>query len=159
MKRWLVTFLLVVSGMSMAKPPRLTVFISVDALGTDVLQRNRFRFKGGFARLMNEGAVYPTARYELIETVTGIGHATLATGAWPHRHGVVGNKVFNRTTGKLEACFADATHPVLEAPAANDDVSPANLMAETLADRLRQTTQLRGKAVAVAGKGRSSSPT
>ena len=155
MKRWLVTFLLVVSGMSMAKPPRLTVFISVDALGTDVLQRNRFRFKGGFARLMNEGAVYPTARYELIETVTGIGHATLATGAWPHRHGVVGNKVFNRTTGKLEACFADATHPVLEAPAANDDVSPANLMAETVADRLRQSTQLRGKAIALAGKGRS----
>lgn len=155
MKRWLVTILLVVSGVSLAKPPRLTVFISVDALGSDVLQRNRFRFKGGFARLMNEGAVYPTARYELIETVTGIGHATLATGAWPHRHGVVGNKVFNRATGKLEACFADAAHPVLEAPAGNDDVSPANLMSETLADRLRQSTQLRGKAIALAGKGRS----
>ncbi len=155
MKRWLVTILLVVSGVAMAKPPRLTVFISVDALGTDVLQRNRFRFKSGFARLMNEGAVYPTARYELIETVTGIGHATLSTGAWPHRHGVVGNKLLNRTTGKLEACFADATHPVLEAPAASDDVSPANLMAETLADRLRQSTQLRGKAIALAGKGRS----
>ena len=156
MKRWLATILLVVSGVSLAKPPRLTVFISVDSLGSDVLQRNRFRFKGGFARLFNEGAVYPVARYEVAECVTGIGHTTLVTGAWPHRHGVVGNKVFNRTTGKLEPCFADPLHPVLEAPAGNEDVSPINLLAETLSDRLRQATQLRGKAVAIAGKGRAS---
>jgi predicted AlkP superfamily pyrophosphatase or phosphodiesterase len=155
MKRWFATILLVVSGVAFAKPPRLTVYISVDALGTDVMERNRSRFKFGFARLFNEGAVYPTAKYELVETVTGIGHATLATGAWPHRHGVVGNKVFNRATGKLEACFADPTHPVLEAPAGNDDVSPVNLMAETVSDRLRSATQLRGKSVAIAGKGRS----
>ena len=117
MKQWLVTMLLVVSGVSMAKPPRLTLFISVDALGTDVLQRNRFRFKGGFARLMNEGAVYPTARYELIETVTGIGHATLTTGAWPHRHqappsgrwrgprlGCLGSWARGRRTGSCGRC-------------------------------------------------------
>jgi len=155
MTRWLVTLLLVVSGLSFAKPPRLTLFISVDALGTDVLQRNRPRFKSGFTRLFNEGAVYPTTHYELVETVTGIGHATLVTGAWPHRHGVVGNKVLNRATGKLEPCFADAAHPVLEAPAAMEDVSPVNLLAETLSDRLRQATQMRGKAVAIAGKGRA----
>ena len=156
MKRCLVAILLVVSGASFAKPPRLTVFISVDSLGSDLLQRNRARFKGGFARLFNEGAVYPAARYELVETVTGIGHATLVTGSWPHRHGVVGNKVFNRATGKLEPCFADATHPLLEAPAGNEDVSPLNLLAETLSDRLRQATQLRGKSVAISGKGRAS---
>ena len=156
MTRWLVAILLVVSGISSAKPPRLTIFISVDSLGSDVFQRNRFRFKGGFARLLNEGATYPAARYELVENVTGIGHASMVTGAWANRHGVVGNKVFNRTTGKLEPCFADASHPILEAPAGNEDVSPLNLLAETLSDRLRQATQLRGKAVAISGKGRAS---
>jgi predicted AlkP superfamily pyrophosphatase or phosphodiesterase len=156
MKRCLVAILLVVSAAAFAKPPRLTLFISVDSLGTDLLQRNRFRFKGGFARLFNEGAVYPAAHYELAENVTGIGHATLVTGSWPHRHGVVGNKIFNRTTGKLEPCFADATHPILEAPAGNEDVSPLNLLAETLSDRLRQATQSKGKAVAISGKGRAS---
>lgn len=155
MKRWFATIFLIVSGVCWAKPPRLTLFISVDALGSDLLQRNRSRFKGGFSRLLNEGAVFPTARYEVIETVTSIGHATLATGAWPHRHGVVGNKLFNRATGRLEACFADPSHPALEAPAGNDDVSPSNLLAETLSDRLRQSTQLRGKSVALAGKGRA----
>ncbi len=155
MMRWLAALILVVSGISMAKPPRLTLFISVDSLGTDVLQRNRARFKYGFARLANEGALYPASRYQLVETVTGVGHASMATGAYPHRHGVVGNKSFNRATGKLEACFADATHPVLEAPAAVEDVSPLNLLAETLSDRLRAATQLKGKAVAISGKGRA----
>lgn len=155
MTRWLVVALLVVAGVSFAKPPRLTLFISVDSLGSDVFQKNRARFKSGFARLMNEGAIYPVARYQLIECVTGVGHASMATGAYPHRHGVVGNKNFNRTTGKLEACLADATHPVLEAPAAVEDVSPANLLAETVSDRLRTATQLRGKSVVISGKGRA----
>ena len=155
MTRWLLVSVILVAGVALAKPPRLTLFISVDALGTDVLQKNRGRYKAGLARLLNEGAVYPAARYEIAECVTGIGHATLVTGAWPRRHGVVGNKVLNRATGKLEPCFADAEHPILEAPAGNDDVSPANLLAETLSDRLRQATALRGKSIALSGKGRS----
>lgn len=155
MIRWLVAVIFVVAGASFAKPPRLTLFISVDSLGTDVLQRNRGRFKAGLARLINEGALYTAARYEIVECVTGVGHATMVTGTYPHRHGVVGNKSFNRATGKLEACFADATHPILEAPAAIEDVSPVNLLAETLSDRLRAATQLRGKSVAISGKGRA----
>jgi predicted AlkP superfamily pyrophosphatase or phosphodiesterase len=155
MIRWLVAVILVVAGASFAKPPRLTLFISVDSLGTDVLQRNRGRFKAGLARLINEGALYTAARYEIVECVTGVGHATMVTGTYPHRHGVVGNKSFNRATGKLDACFADATHPILEAPAAIEDVSPVNLLAETLSDRLRAATQLRGKSVAISGKGRA----
>lgn len=156
MMRWLVASLVVASTASFARPPRLALFISVDSLGSDVFERNRGRFKGGFARLLNEGAFFPTSRYELVECVTGVGHATMATGAWPHRHGVVGNKVLNRATGKLEPCFADPTHPVLEAPAANEDVSPLNLLSETLSDRLRQATMLKGRSIAIAGKGRAS---
>jgi predicted AlkP superfamily pyrophosphatase or phosphodiesterase len=138
-----------------AKPPRLTVMISVDALGTDVMQRYRARFRAGFALLHNEGAVFPVTRYEVAECVTGVGHATLVTGAWPNRHGVVGNKLFNRGAGKLEPVFVDPSHPVLEAPLGAEDVSPANLLADTLSDRLRSSTMLRGKSVAIAGKARA----
>ncbi|MFZ5444692.1 MAG: alkaline phosphatase family protein [Myxococcota bacterium] len=155
LKRWSIVLLVLVSGLAMARPPKLTLFISVDSLGSDVLQRNRARFKYGFARLLTEGAVFPAARYEIAECVTGIGHSTMVTGTYPHRHGVVGNKVFNRATGKLEACFADAAHPVLEAPAAVEDVSPMNLLAETLSDRLRAATMLKGRSVAISGKGRA----
>ncbi len=107
------------------------------------------------AKLMNEGAVYPQARYETLETVTAIGHASLATGAWAHRHGIVGNRHFDRASGKLVAPFSDATHPVLGAANDEGDVSPVNLLAETLSDRLRASTGQRGKAVALAGKPRS----
>jgi hypothetical protein len=138
-----------------AKPPRLTVVIVVDGLGTELLQRSRGAFTGGLARLQGEGAMFPAMRYEVAECVTAAGHATLSTGAWPARHGVVGNRVFNRAAGQIEPVFADPAHPVLDAPLGLDDASPANLIAETLADRLRASTSLRGKAIAISGKPRA----
>lgn len=153
--RWLTVAVAVTSSVAFAKPPKLTVFVSVDSFGSDLMLRNRGKFKSGFAKLINEGAMYPTSKYEIAECVTGIGHTSMVTGTWPHRHGVVGNKMFNRATGKLEAVFADPQHPVLDAPAAIEDVSPQNLLAETLSDRLRLHTGMRGKTVAIAGKGRS----
>ncbi|GMU58869.1 MAG: alkaline phosphatase family protein [Myxococcaceae bacterium] len=155
MKRLALFTCLAVSLPALAKPPRLTVMISVDSLGTDVVQRSRPRFKAGLLRLNNEGAVFPVMKYDVAESVTAAGHATLATGAWPSRHGVVGNKLFNRASGKLEPVFVDPAHPVLEAPLGHDDVSPLNLLADTLSDRLRSATMLRGKSLAISGKPRS----
>ena len=51
--RWLVSAFLLVSAISFAKPPKLTVLISVDSFGSDVLQRHRPRYKAGLAKLMN----------------------------------------------------------------------------------------------------------
>lgn len=144
---------------ALAKPPRLTLLISVDSLGTDLLLRMRPRLKGGLAQLLDQGAFFPSARYEYAEAVTAAGHTTLATGANPWRHGIVSNRLINRTTGKSEAVFADPAHPVLEAPlAASEDASPATLMAETLSDRLRMATQGRGKSVAISTKARAAIP-
>jgi predicted AlkP superfamily pyrophosphatase or phosphodiesterase len=140
---------------ALARPPRLTVMISVDALGTDVLQRHRARLKGGLSRLVTEGAFVPSVRYESAECVTAVGHTTLVTGAHPWRHGIVSNKVFNRATGKLEPIFVDPNHPVLEAPLGTDDASPDRLLAETLSDRLRTSTWTRGKSIAISGKARA----
>lgn len=139
----------------LAKPPRLALVISVDSMGSDVFLKNRARFKAGLAKLLNEGAYFPTVRYQSAECVTAAGHSTISTGANPWRHGVVGNRVINRQTGKQEAIFADPGHPVLDAPLANDDVSPMNLMAETLSDHLRAATWQKGKAIAVSGKARA----
>ncbi len=148
--------LLLVSFPALAKPPRLTLFITVDALGSDVLLRNRPRLKGGLAQILSQGAYFPYARYGYAEAVTASGHATLATGANPWRHGIVSNRVVNRSSGKDEAILADPGHPLLEAPPSSADVSPENLLAETLSDRLRVATQGRGKSVAIAGKPRAS---
>jgi hypothetical protein len=154
-RRWVVLAVLASGWCAFAKPPKLTLFIAVDSFGSDVFLRSRPKFKSGLATLVREGASFPTARYDYAETVTAAGHTTLATGANPGRHGVISNKFINRTTGKLERAFADPNHPVLEAPLANDDVSPVNLLAETISDRLRMSTQLRGKSIAIAGKSRA----
>lgn len=147
---------LLAAAPALCKPPRLTVFISVDALGTDVLQRHRPRLKYGLARLINEGAYVPAIRYEAAECVTAAGHSTLVTGAHPWRHGVVSNKIYNRTTGALEPIFVDAEHPTLDAPLSTEDASPARLLAETVSDRLRASTWMGGKSIALASKARAS---
>jgi predicted AlkP superfamily pyrophosphatase or phosphodiesterase len=147
--------LLLLAGPALARPPRLTLFIAVDGLGSEVFLRNRPHYRAGFARLLAEGATFPVVRYQLAECVTAAGHATLATGAWPWRHGAVGNRFFDRAAGKLVPMFFDPGHPVLEAPAAIEDSSPLALQAETVSDRLRAATGLKGKSVTLSGKGRS----
>ncbi|MBI3184108.1 MAG: alkaline phosphatase family protein [Myxococcales bacterium] len=152
--RWALLALLA-SATAPAKPPRLTVLISVDAMGSDVFLRARPRMKAGLAQLAAQGAFFPTVRYQFAEAVTAAGHATLSTGANPWRHGIVSNRVFSRASGKEEPILFDPSHPVLEAPLGSDDVSPVNLMAETLADRLRLSTHQKGKVVAISAKARS----
>ncbi|OJT20863.1 phosphodiesterase [Archangium sp. Cb G35] len=158
MLRILSLLLLLTALPALAAPPRLTLFITVDALGSDLLLRSKPRLKGGLRQLIDSGAFYPYARYGYAKPRTAPGHTTLATGANPWRHGIVDNRIIDRATGKPERVFPDPAHPVLEAPLSMEDVSPANLMAETFADRLRLSTQEQGKVIALSGKARSAIP-
>src|SRR6218665_381347 len=158
LSRTLLPLLLLTAVPGWANPPPLTLFITVDAMGTDLLLRHRPRLQGGVGKLMDSGAFYPYARYAYAKPRTAPGHATLATGANPWRHGIVDNRVIDRATGKPVRALPDAEHPVLEAPLSTDDVSPANLLAETIADRLRLATQEKGKAISISGKPRSAIP-
>jgi predicted AlkP superfamily pyrophosphatase or phosphodiesterase len=139
----------------LAKPPRLTLFITIDSLGTDLLLRNRNHFRAGLATLLDKGAFFPDARYEQAEVQTAPGHAVLSTGAYPWRSGIVSNRIFNRATGKEEPIFWDPGHPVLGAPAGADDSSPEALLSETLSDHLRLFTGAKGKVVVLSGKARA----
>jgi hypothetical protein len=158
MVRPLALALLLLSLPAAAKPPRLALFITVDALGTDLLLRTRPKFKSGMRQLLDGGAFYPYGRFDYAKPRTAAGHTTLSTGANPWRHGIVDNRVVDRATGQSVSVFRDETHPVLEVPlsvATGGDTSPLNLMAETLGDRLRVNTRGRGKVVALSGKGRA----
>ena len=144
---------------ALARPPRLTLVISVDALGSDVLLRNRHRLKGGLGQLLAQGAYFPYARYGYAECRTAPGHTTLSTGANPWRHGIVDNRWVDRATMTRVLAFADDAHPVLEVPQTpGQDSGPAHIQAETLADRLRVATQERGKAVALSIKSHAAIP-
>lgn len=147
---------LLLSIPALAKPPKLTLVISVDALSSDLLMRTRPKLKNGLGKLIDQGAWFPDTRYEYAEVHTATGHATLATGANPWRHGVIANRTVNRATGKQEAILSDSVHPVLEVPLSDmQDASPELLMAETVGDRLRLTTYGQAKVVSLSLKARA----
>ena len=80
--------------------PRLILQITVDQLRGDLPTRYFDRLgDGGFRYLLENGVVYRNAHHAHANTETIVGHATLATGAHPSRHGMVGNLWFDRETG------------------------------------------------------------
>ena len=156
MIRALLALTVLVAAPARANPPRLTLFIAVDALGSDTLLRQYRSMRGGMGQAIANGAFFPYVRFQFAQPGTAAGHATLSTGANPWRHGVVSNRIWNREAARFEPIYVDPDHPALEAPPSLDDVSPQNLLAETLADSLRLSTRMRGKAIAISGKGRTS---
>src|SRR5215216_4558930 len=71
--------------------PSLLVLVVVDQLRADLLDRYGELFTGGFKRLRTEGHSFVNAAHDHGVTVTAAGHATLSTGVYPSRHGVVSN--------------------------------------------------------------------
>ncbi|MEJ2206989.1 MAG: alkaline phosphatase family protein, partial [Gemmatimonadota bacterium] len=69
------------------EPPSLVVMIAVDQLRGDLLERYAPAFSGGFKRLLEQGYRFTNASHAHSKTHTAAGHATLATGVYPSRHG------------------------------------------------------------------------
>jgi hypothetical protein len=133
-------------------PPQLILQITVDQLRGDLLTRYYDRLgKGGFRYLMDEGTWYTNAHHAHANTETIVGHATLATGAYPSRHGMVGNVWFDRAEGRLIYNIEDSRYPIVgskemvdreteidptQAISRSDGRSPAAILASTFSDEL-----------------------
>ena len=139
--------------------PRLILQITVDALRGDLLGRYYDRFgKSGFRYLMEKGTVYRNANHGHANTETIVGHTTLATGANPSAHGMIGNVWLDRTSGQLTYNVEDARYPILskqagvdkkteidptQRTARSDGRSPSAILVSTFSDEL--TLSLGGK--------------
>ncbi|MDJ0992326.1 MAG: alkaline phosphatase family protein [Dinoroseobacter sp.] len=158
-------------GASAAEDIRLIVQVTVDGLRGDLLSRYEAAFgPDGFRRLMERGVWYTDAHHPHANTETIVGHATLATGAYPAEHGMIGNAWFNRIEQRLGYNIEDPDHPLLPVPgfggevdqvdptqaaAATSGRSPANLLATTFGDELSKSNGGRSKVFSVSGKDRS----
>ena len=72
--------------------PKLILQITVDQLRGDLPTRYYDRLgKGGLRYLLDKGVVYNNAHHAHANTETIVGHVTLATGAHPSEHGMIGN--------------------------------------------------------------------
>jgi hypothetical protein len=135
-----------------ATQPKLVVQITVDGLRGDLIERYKHNFgQGGFRYLMDEGIYYKNANYEHANTETIVGHVSLATGAPPAVHGMVGNVWFDRSLDRLVYNVEDPNYAMLatgagvdkateidptQKAAAGDGRSPDPILSTTFSDEL-----------------------
>ena len=120
------------------KSPKLVLQITVDQLRGDLPMRFKERLgQGGFRYLLENGTHYNNAHYQHANTETAVGHATLATGADPSRHGIIANDWIDQKTGKFAYNTEDDRHHIIGSkPKPHEGVSPRNLLATTIGDEL-----------------------
>jgi predicted AlkP superfamily pyrophosphatase or phosphodiesterase len=137
--------------------PKLILQLTVDQLRGDEPFRYLERFgEGGFRYLLNRGTWYMSAHHPHSHTVTAAGHTTLATGAYPSRHGMIADSWFDRDSGKIQDCVEDDRYKIVGTT--DTGVSPMRIETTTFSDELTMTTARRAKIFAVSGKDRGAVP-
>ena len=118
--------------------PNLVVMIVVDQLDGDLVSRYESLFQGGFRRFLDQGHRFTRASHAHAMTETAPGHATLATGVFPSRHGIVANAWRQRSGFTWAEMYAvgDSLSPIVafENQSALEGRSPRNMLREGLAD-------------------------
>jgi predicted AlkP superfamily pyrophosphatase or phosphodiesterase len=168
----LVLAALPVTGILAEEPekPRLILQITVDALRGDLPERYYDRLgEGGFRYLLDTGSVYANAHHRHANTETIVGHTTLATGADPSVHGMVGNVWLDRASGELLYNVEDARYPILskgagvdkkaeidhtQRTARSDGRSPSAILVSTFSDELKLSQGGNSKVFGVSVKDR-----
>ena len=130
------------AALAETEKPRLILQITVDQLRGDLPARFLDRMgEGGFRYLLEEGIVYGNAHHAHANTETIVGHATLATGAHPAAHGMIGNVWLDRGTGA-----PDLQHRGRPLPAADRRARTST--------RRRRSTRPRGRPAPTADRPR-----
>lgn len=136
--------------------PRLVLLIVVDQFRYDYLERFGDLFTAnGLGRLMRDGASWTEANYDHMPTYTAPGHATLLTGAWPAETGIVSNEWLDRDAGKNVTSVSDDGGILFDGGEGEKASSPRRLMASTVGDELRITTNDRSKVIGISLKDRA----
>jgi predicted AlkP superfamily pyrophosphatase or phosphodiesterase len=159
-----------VSSAGVADKPKLILQITIDQLRGDLPTRYYDRLgDGGFRHLWESGIVYRNAHHAHANTETIVGHATLATGAHPAAHGMVGNLWFDRETGFTTYNVEDPNYRLLtrgasvdadteidptQRAARSEGRSPAAMLVTTFADELRSKTGGEARAIGISVKDR-----
>jgi hypothetical protein len=153
-----------------ADAPRLVLQITVDGLRGDSLDLYSENFgKHGLNYLRNKGVVFHNAHYLHANTETIVGHTTLATGATPAVHGMIGNVWYRADSGELGYNIEDANAPLIptrqdsaegeqvdpaQKKAGSSGRSPTAILAPTFSDTLKIATSGQAKIFAISGKDR-----
>lgn len=150
--------------------PKLILQITVDQLRADLPRTVFDRLpEGGFKYLYNQGVVYENANHGHANTETVVGHATLATGAYPSEHGMIGNLWYDKEMKRAVYNVEDYRYPLIgsgagvdknteidpsQAAASTDGRSPSAIISTTFSDELAMNTNGKAKIFGVSVKDR-----
>ncbi len=140
--------------------PRLAVLVIFDQMRGDYPQKWKALYgKGGFRRLMDEGAWFDNCHYPYSHTVTAAGHAALLTGTSPYKHGIIANAWYDRGRGDFVTSVESEKHRPVPAPRDNGlkvyGAAPIRRRAPTLGDVLQGATKGKSKVVSLSIKDRA----
>ena len=134
--------------------PGLVMLVVVDQLRADLLDKYADLYTGGFKRLHDEGHYFTKAAHDHAGTSTAPGHATLSTGVYPSRHGIIGNLWLERQgTQWVPVENIDDTTVKIVGVAEARGASPAHLRRPGLAEWMMSANP-RSKIASVSGKDR-----
>lgn len=138
--------------------PKLVVGLVVDQMRWDYLYRYYNRYtNGGFKRLVNEGFSAENTYIPYTPTYTACGHTCIYTGSVPAIHGIIGNDWYDPETKKNMYCTEDTSVVTVgSTPSSEGNMSPKNMLSNTITDELRLATNFRGKVIGISLKDRGS---
>jgi predicted AlkP superfamily pyrophosphatase or phosphodiesterase len=136
--------------------PKLVVIIVIDQFRGDYLERYRNQFgDAGFRLLLDHGAYFNNCNYNYANTRTAPGHATLFTGAYSNRHGIVANEWWEPNKRRMVTSVEDDSTKLVGVAGDKTGASPHNLLADTLGDELKLATQGKARVFGLSLKDRA----
>jgi len=136
--------------------PKLVVVIIIDQFRGDYLERYHDQFgEGGFRLFLDHGANFTDCNYDYANTRTAPGHATLFTGAYSNRHGIVANEWWDPKKKHMVTAVEDDDTKLVGVPGEKSGASPHNLLADTLGDELKLATKGQARVFSLSLKDRA----
>jgi predicted AlkP superfamily pyrophosphatase or phosphodiesterase len=136
--------------------PKLVVVIVIDQFRADYISRFEHLFSSdGFMGLIKGGAYYPYGEYDLLQSMTCPGHATILTGAYPYQMGIPINSWYDQKLGRSVYCVEDDEAHIVGKNSPEGGVSPRNLVGDTVGDELKNADLLPSKSISIALKDRA----
>ncbi len=130
--------------------PKLIVLIVVEQMRYDYLYRFNDKFSDfGIKKLLENGYSLQNANYNYMLTQSAAGYSTIATGAEPASHSIVGNTWYNRLGNRSEFCTYDAKINGLGSQDDDNKMSPKKLRATTFSDELRISNFKQSKVIGI----------
>jgi hypothetical protein len=139
---------------------RLVVLVVFDQMRGDYLERwGKLMDKDGFQRLQRDGAWFKNCHYPYAYTETAQGHASMATGCSPRTHGIIGNRWYDRASGKrIVSVHSEGQRPVPMRDKPGEAVgggTPERRLAPSVGESLITATNGKGKVVSLSFKDRA----